>query len=201
VSRSKEPPGFSERLSAAALERTTHAVRYDPSYRKIPFPGGDVPDSIGVCADVIVRSYRALGIDLQKDVHDEMTAHFDAFPNRVRWGLTSPDPNIDHRRVPNLQVLFRRRGENLAVTGHAEDYLPADLVTWSVEGRPHIGIVVNRKRAGNNRFMIVHNIGRGEVLEDMLFRYPITGHFRYYGSLPQQVKGTNRIKQKLFPRQ
>lgn len=182
VPRSNEPPGFSKRLSEAALERTRHKVRYDPSYRRIPYPGGDVPDNIGVCTDVVIRSYRALGIDLQKDVHEEMIAHFDAFPNRWRWGMNSPDTNIDHRRVPNLQALFARKGENLAVTRRPADYIPGDLVTWDVYGRPHIGIIVNRKMRVTGHYMVVHNIGRGPVLEDMLFRYPITGHYRYYGS-------------------
>jgi hypothetical protein len=181
VPRAAEPAGFSKKLADAALERLTHRVRYDAAYLKIPYPGGDVPDNIGVCSDEVIRSYRKLGIDLQKDVHKEMVAHFDAFPTRQRWGLKSPDTNIDHRRVPNLQVLFSRKGVKLPITRKAKDYLPGDLVTWSVEGRPHIGIVVNRKHRGESRYMIVHNIGLGPVLEDMLFKYPITGHYRYYG--------------------
>ena len=181
VPRAGEPHGFSRQLSAAALQRTKHMVRYDPAYRKIPYPNGDVPADTGVCTDVVIRSYRVLGIDLQQDMHEEITRHFAAFPNRQRWGLTKPDPNIDHRRVPNLQVLFARRGQTLPVTEDPADYLPGDLVTWSVEGRPHIGIMVNRRRSGSDRYMVVHNIGLGPELEDMLFRYPITGHYRYYG--------------------
>jgi uncharacterized protein YijF (DUF1287 family) len=182
VPRKKEPKGFSLNLSKAALERTKHKVKYDPTYIEIDYPNGDVPPEIGVCTDVVIRSYRAIGIDLQKDIHEEMMHHFDEFPDRKRWGLTKPDSNIDHRRVPNLQVLFQRNGENLAVTSDSKDYIPGDLVTWSVQGRPHIGIVVNRKKGNSERFMIVHNIGQGPVLEDMLFKYPITGHYRYYGS-------------------
>lgn len=182
VPRFAEPAGFSKKLSDAALERLTHKVKYDPAYLKIAYPGGDVPENIGVCSDEVIRSYRALGIDLQKDVHEEMVAHFDAFPNRQRWGLNSTDTNIDHRRVPNLQVLFARKGTQLAVTKNPEHYLPGDIVTWKVFSRPHIGIVVNRKQADQNRYMIVHNIGEGPVLEDMLFNYPITGHYRYYGA-------------------
>ncbi len=182
VPRSQEPTNFSSALSEAALERTRHHVIYDPSYIRISYPGGDVPAEIGVCSDEIIRSYRALGIDLQKDVHEDMTAHFGLYPNSNRWRLSSPDPNIDHRRVPNLQVFFARKGENLAVTNKAEDYIPGDMVTWNVYGRPHIGIVVNRKHQFGERYMVVHNIGRGPVLEDMLFDYPITGHYRYYGS-------------------
>ncbi len=148
---------------------------------KIPYPGGDVPDNMGVCTDEVIRSYRALGIDLQRDVHEDMKVHFDLYPNSRRWGLSTPDPNIDHRRVPNLQVFFARKGDNLAVTNKPEDYIPGDLVTWDVDHRPHIGIVVNRKLRYGDRYLVVHNIGRGPVLEDMLFDYPITGHYRYYG--------------------
>lgn len=181
VPRSAEPPGFSAKLSAAALERTNHTIRYDPSYVKIDYPNGDVPPDTGVCTDVVIRSYRALGIDLQKEVYEDMKANFPVYPNKRRWGLNAPDPNIDHRRVPNLQVFFERKGENLAISSNPADYIAGDLVTWSVEGRPHIGIVVNRKITGGTRYLVVHNIGQGPLLEDMLFRYPITGHYRYYG--------------------
>lgn len=177
------PPSASlgERLAEAAIERTAHEVTYDGSYRSIPYPGGDVPDHVGVCTDVVIRAYRALGIDLQKDVHEEMTAHFEAFP--PRWGLARPDPNIDHRRVPNLQVLFERRGESLPVTADAGSYAVGDLVTWRVAGRlPHIGIVTGRRSTDGQRPLIVHNIGRGPELDDMLFVHPITGHYRYGGS-------------------
>lgn len=182
--RPGEPDGFVAALSAAALERTTHPVRYDGSYRTIPYPGGDVPADTGVCTDVVVRAYRTLGIDLQVDVHREMAADFDAFPRS--WGLEAPDPNIDHRRVPNLEVLFQRRGHALPVTGNADDYLPGDLVTWDVIGRPHIGIIVERRSRDGGRFLVVHNIGRGPRLEDMLFDHPITGHYRYYGGWIRQ---------------
>lgn len=179
VPRPNEPRGFSLALSEAALERTRHRIRYDPKYVSIPYPGGDVPPDTGVCTDVVIRAYRSLGVDLQKDVHLEMSRHFKAFP-RI-WGLKRPDTNIDHRRVPNLRTFFRRKGENLKITDNADDYLPGDLVTWSVDGRPHIGIVVNKKSSAADRYMIVHNIGRGTELEDMLFQYEITGHYRYYG--------------------
>ena len=184
--RAKEPNGFSLALSEAALERTRHQVRYDPKYVSIPYPGGDVPQDTGVCTDVVIRSYRALGVDLQLDVHLEMSMNFEAFPNR--WGLTRPDTNIDHRRVPNLQVLFERKGENLKITDDPRDYLPGDLVTWSVDGRPHIGIVVNKTIGSSKRPMIVHNIGQGPRLEDMLFKHKITGHYRYYGGFAPMKK-------------
>ncbi|MDJ0849854.1 MAG: DUF1287 domain-containing protein [Myxococcota bacterium] len=178
--REGEPEGFSERLARAARARTEHAVRYDGSYRSIPYPNGDVPGDVGVCTDVVIRAYRALGIDLQQEVHQEMTAHFEAFPKR--WGLSRPDPNIDHRRVPNLQTFFTRRGLVLPVTDRAADYVAGDLVTWLVSGSlPHIGIVVDRRSADGARPLVVHNIGRGPRLEDVLFTYPITGHYRYHG--------------------
>ncbi len=186
VPRAKEPNGFSLALSEVALERIQHQVRYDPKYISIPYPGGDVPADTGVCTDVVIRSYRALGVDLQLDVHLEMSKDFEAFPNR--WKLTQPDTNIDHRRVPNLQVLFKRKGENLKVTDNARDYLPGDLVTWSIDGRPHIGIVVNKTFGSSKRPMIVHNNGRGPRLEDMLFKYKITGHYRYYGGYATMKK-------------
>jgi len=179
--RDGEPEGFSKHLVHAAVERTNHRVTYDGSYRSISYPNGDVPGNIGVCTDLIIRAYRELGIDLQKDVHEEMKAHFQEFPNN--WNLSRPDPNIDHRRVPNLRTFFSRKGIVLSVTAKAEDYAAGDLVTWVVAGNlPHIGIVAERKSPDGKRPLIVHNIGRGPQVEDMLFSYPITGHYRYYGS-------------------
>ncbi len=146
----------------------------------IAYPGGDVPNNIGVCTDVLIRSYRALGIDLQRLVHEDMVAHFDLYPSRRIWGLTKPDRNIDHRRVPNLQRFFTRHGTNLAVTRHANDYKPGDIVTWMLPGNlPHIGIVTDKFNQPTGSPLIVHNIGKGPRLEDILFRYPITGHYRY----------------------
>ncbi len=131
------------------MERTRHTVVYDGSYYRIPYPGGDVPDNVGVCTDVVIRSYRALGIDLQELVHKDMTAHFDKYPSKRIWGLSRPDPNIDHRRVPNLQVFFERNGISLPVTGKAADYLPGDIVTWMLPGNlPHIGIVTGETGSG-----------------------------------------------------
>jgi uncharacterized protein YijF (DUF1287 family) len=129
---------------------------------------------------VVVRSYRALGIDLQKEVHEDMLARFDTYPKI--WGLKRTDSNIDHRRVPNLQTFFSHRGRVLNVSSHPEDYLPGDLVTWMLNGElPHIGIVVNRRSPDGKRPMVVHNIGAGPLLEDMLFNFPITGHYRFTG--------------------
>lgn len=171
---------FLENLSAAAIERTNHAVRYDPAYVRIPYPGGDVPADTGVCTDEVIRAYRALGVDLQKEVHEDMLKDFAAYPHG--WKVMQPDTNIDHRRVPNLRVFFGRKGVTLPVTTHAADYTPGDLVTWDLGGGvPHIGIVVDKKSPDGERYMTVHNIGRGPRLEDVLFDWKITGHYRYFG--------------------
>jgi uncharacterized protein YijF (DUF1287 family) len=139
-----------------------------------------VPADQGVCADVVVRSLRQLGIDLQRLVHQDMKAEFRAYP--TKWGLNAPDPNIDHRRVLNLETYFSRQGWSLPITRRAEDYRPGDLVTWTVPPNlPHIGIVSNRKNSDGSRYMIVHNIGYGPKLEDRLFDFPITGHYRFGG--------------------
>lgn len=167
---------FSNQLSEAAINRTTLNVRYDGSYYQLAYPNGDVPAHIGVCTDLVIRSYRQLGVDLQKLVHEDMRAAFTAYPSKRIWGLSKPDRNIDHRRVPNLQVFFERHGEKLAVTEQEQDYLAGDIVTWMLPGNlPHIGIVVEF----NNRPWIVHNIGAGPKLEDVLFDYRITGHYRF----------------------
>jgi uncharacterized protein YijF (DUF1287 family) len=171
---------FTRLLVAAAIERTHHAVHYVSSYVRIPYPGGDVPADTGVCTDEIIRSYRAVGVDLQKEVHEDMAYNFAAYPNR--WHRTKPDANIDHRRVPNLMVFFQRKGESLPITDHAEDYVPGDLVTWDLgRGVPHIGIVIDQKSLSSGRYEIVHNIGEGPKMEDVLFSWTITGHYRYYG--------------------
>ena len=169
-------------LIKAAKERTFHEVRYDGSYITISYPNGDVPSNIGVCTDVVIRSYRKVGIDLQKEVHEDISRNFNKYPSKRIWGLTKPDKNIDHRRVPNLQVLFERHGTILQVSNNPDDYLPGDLVTWMLPGNlPHIGIVIDEKSADRERPLIVHNIGAGPKINDMLFAYPITGHYRYTG--------------------
>jgi len=173
---------FTRKLVAAAIERTHHTVRYVSAYVRIPYPGGDVPADTGVCTDEIIRSYRAVGVDLQKGVHEDMVQNFTAYPNKRRWLLAHPDSNIDHRRVPNLMVFFQRKGESLPITTKAADYAPGDLVTWDLGGGvPHIGIVVDQKSRGTGRYMIVHNIGEGPKMEDVLFTWKITGHYRYFG--------------------
>jgi hypothetical protein len=172
---------FLDRLVEAAVERTTFQVRYDPAYVVIPYPGGDVPAETGVCTDEVIRSYRKVGVDLQKEVHEDMRRNFHLYPRT--WGLTRADSNIDHRRVPNLMVFFERHGALLPVTQVAADYRPGDVVTWDLGGGlTHIGIVVNVPSPSDPaRLQIVHNIGAGPQMEDVLFSWKITGHYRYAG--------------------
>jgi uncharacterized protein YijF (DUF1287 family) len=172
---------FLDGLSDAAVERTSHEVRYDPTYFRIPYPGGDVPAEVGVCTDEVIRSYRALGVDLQRLVHEDMDANFSAYPRK--WGLKRTDANIDHRRVPNLMVFFERQGAAQPVTEDARDYRPGDVVTWDLGGGlTHIGIVVAVPSASDERrLQIVHNIGAGPKMEDVLFNWKITGHYRFAG--------------------
>ena len=169
---------FHQRLADSALVLIEQNVRYDPSYFKLEYPNGDVPPDKGVCTDVVIRAYRKLGIDLQREVHEDMKAAFDRYPRN--WGLSRPDPNIDHRRVPNLMVFFARKGTELPITAEASDYRPGDIVCWDLGGGiMHIGIVSRERSADGLRPLIVHNIGAGQVLEDLLFKARIIGHFRY----------------------
>ncbi len=174
---------FVRRLLAAAQAQVTRGTTtYDGSYRRIPYPGGDVPVEIGVCTDVVIRAYRQVGIDLQVEVHEDMRRAFSAYPHL--WGLRATDTNIDHRRVPNLQTYLRRAGAALPVSQRGGDYRAGDLVTWMLPGNlPHIGIVTASRVPESGVPLIVHNIGRGPEIEDVLFVYPITGHYRY-GRLP-----------------
>jgi uncharacterized protein YijF (DUF1287 family) len=163
-------------LANAAASQVGKTVRYDPAYEKLAFPNGDVPVERGVCTDVVVRAFRELKVDLQLELNRDMVANFAAYP--TRWGLKHPDPNIDHRRVQNLQTYFTRRGKSVKVTKRPEDYWPGDLVTCDVDGRAHIMIVAATKTADGARYQIVHNIGEGTKVEDRLFEFPITGHYR-----------------------
>jgi len=165
-------------LSDGALELTEQNVIYDPSYFSIDYPNGDVPSNKGVCTDVVIRAYRKIGIDLQKEVHEDMKANFSVYPKN--WGLTSTDKNIDHRRVPNLMTYFKRQGAEKPISDNPEDYASGDVVCWNLGGgTTHIGIVVDKKSEDENRNLIVHNIGGGQVLADCLFSYTIIGHYRY----------------------
>jgi uncharacterized protein YijF (DUF1287 family) len=170
---------FSDRLAAAALAQLEHRVWYDPSYYRIPYPNGDVPDSVGVCTDVIVRAYRSVGVDLQKLVHEDVVSSLRGY------GITRADASIDHRRVPNLMKFFKRQGAALPVSGSAQDYRAGDVVAWQLApGLTHIGIVVWKPDSTAEAPLVVHNIGRymrGPDLEDCLFNWPVIGHYRYDG--------------------
>ena len=170
-------------MVAAADERIHHTVRYDPTYIRIPYPGGDVPASIGVCTDEVIRAYRAVGIDLQREVHEDMLAHRSEYPHKWASPTSKTDTNIDHRRVPNLMVFFTRHGKVLPLTNNPQDYRPGDLVTWNLgSGITHIGIVVDQKSPVSGRNLLVHNIGAGPQMEDVLFSWKIIGHYRYSGT-------------------
>lgn len=176
------PQGASPKLKlllASAIEQTKVTTGYDPAYVSIEYPGGDVPLETGVCSDVLVRAFRHAGIDLQKEVHEDMRASFGAYPRR--WGLSKPDTNIDHRRVLNLMTFFERKGKALTLTTERKDYLPGDLVAWDLGGGiPHIGIVSSLTTESDKHFLIIHNIGAGARAEDVLFKWKITGHYRYF---------------------
>lgn len=162
-----------------AVEQIGKTTSYDASYQKIEYPNGDVPIETGVCSDVIVRAFRKGGIDLQKDVHEDMKDNFSTYP--TRWGLKGTDANIDHRRVPNLMTYFTRQGKLLSTGGSSEDFLPGDIVTWDLGGGvDHVGMVVNVWYKPEQRYLIVHNIGAGTRMEDVLFAWKITGHYRYF---------------------
>lgn len=169
---------FYERLADSAYTLTFDRVIYDAQYYVIPYPNGDIPAGRGVCTDVVIRSYRKMGIDLQKEVHEDMKVNFGLYPKN--WGLKKPDKNIDHRRVPNLMKFFSRKGSELAITKVASDYAPGDIVCWNLGGgTTHIGVISNIQNKAKTRFKLVHNIGRGQVLEDCLFDFTIIGHYRY----------------------
>lgn len=166
------------RAIESALEQTKYTFYYDNSYSSIPYPNGDVPKDRGVCSDVIVRSFRNAGVDLQQQVHEDMAHNFSAYPKI--WGLKKTDANIDHRRVANLMTFFTRRNKMLPITKNAQDYLPGDVVAWRLDnGLYHIGMVIDRT-AADNRYAVVHNIGSGAKVEDVLFAWRIIGHYRFF---------------------
>lgn len=169
---------FFDSLVIATNGIVNDQIVYDPSYFSIDYPNGDIPAGLGVCTDVVIRAYRAVGIDLQKEVHEDMKANFNSYPKK--WGHRTTDKNIDHRRVPNLMTYFKRKGAEKAITLNPQDYYPGDIVCWDLGGGiTHIGIVVESKSNDGLRNMIVHNIGQGQVKEDVLFSYKIIGHYRY----------------------
>jgi len=168
-----------KQLVESAIDQTRVTTGYDPSYVGIDYPGGDVPLETGVCSDVVVRAFRKAGIDLQKEIHDDMARAWSVYPKK--WGASRPDSNIDHRRVLNLMTYFDRQGKTLPVTTDRDDYLPGDIVTWDLSsGIEHIGIVVNTWSDVGRGYLIVHNIGAGACSEDVLLNWKITGHYRYF---------------------
>lgn len=180
ISSIENPNSFAEKLSNAAIQIIDKDVVYTPDYVKLKYPNGDVPSKTGVCTDLIIRAYRKLNIDLQKEVHEDMVANFTKYPNLKKWGLKTTDKNIDHRRVPNLEVFFGRKGKTLSITQNANNYKTGEIVTWMIHDKlPHIGIVTHLKSKDGKRNLIVHNVGNGQVLEDCLFSYTIVGHFQY----------------------
>jgi uncharacterized protein YijF (DUF1287 family) len=181
---------FFLKLSDAAVERTKHKVRYDPAYVVIPYPGGDVPSDMGVCSDEVVRAYRMVGIDIQKEVHEDMSKAFGKYPKM--WRNLSPDSNIDHRRVPNLMTFFSRKGVSLPLSSDPDDYSPGDIVAWRLNnGLLHIGIVVEPTTSDGKRHLVVHNIGRGPMMEDALFIGKVIGHFQYGQRSPERARRTS----------
>ncbi len=180
ISSIENPNSFAEKLSNAAIQIIDKDVVYTPDYVKLKYPNGDVPSKTGVCTDLIIRAYRKLNIDLQKEVHEDMVANFTKYPNLKKWGLKTTDKNIDHRRVPNLEVFFGRKGKTLSITQNANNYKTGEIVTWMIHDKlPHIGIITHLKSKDGKRNLIVHNVGNGQVLEDCLFSYTIVGHFQY----------------------
>lgn len=163
----------------SAIEQTQQTIQYDPSYTKLKYPNGDVPIERGVCTDVIVRAFRSAGIDLQKEIHEDMSLHFTAYP--AKWGARKPDSNIDHRRVPNLMTLFDRRSKSVPITRNPSDYIPGDVVAWELDNKLlHIGLVSDVVANGTPNYLIVHNIGDGARIEDVLMAWKIIGHYRMW---------------------
>jgi uncharacterized protein len=168
-----------------AIWQTTVTKYYDPFYVKIGYPNGDVSIDRGVCTDVIVRAFRQVDIDFQKLIHEDMVKNFKAYPKN--WKLTKPDENIDHRRVQNIQKYLERTNRSLPVTNNDTDYVPGDIVTWTIPGNlEHIGLVSNIPVEGTRRFGIIHNIGEGARLEDVLFMFKISGHYRYFKKIKRK---------------
>jgi uncharacterized protein len=169
-----------KKVLESAVEQTTLTKNYDPAYVVLPYPNGDVPIEKGVCTDVVIRGFRRAGVDLQREVHEDMAANFSLYPKK--WGLKTADSNIDHRRVPNLQTFFTRKGKSLPITDKAADYKPGDVVAWDLDGKglTHIGLISNIWSESSKRYLIIHNIGGGAQAEDRLFDWKVIGHYRYF---------------------
>mgnify|MGYP001206919672 FL=1 len=173
--------GIQKDFVLAAIDRTKKDIEYNPAYFSIEYPNGDIPEMYGVCTDVVIRSYRKINIDLQKLIHEDIVAKYNDYPLKNNWNQNNADSNIDHRRVPNLEVFFSKYGESLSISNDPNDYHPGDIVTWDLSGSSpwHIGIVSNKISSTSNNPLIIHNIGSGPVESDMIFAYPIRGHYRY----------------------
>lgn len=183
-----KPPEHIAKLINSVYEQTRITLAYDPAYVKLAYPNGDVDKTTGVCTDVVIRAFRAQGIDLQKQVHEDMRKAFKTYPKN--WGLRSPDTNIDHRRVPNLMTYFDRQGKSLKVTEQPDHYQSGDLVVWELpSGQEHIGIVLAERSSDELRPLIGHNVGAGAKVEDVLLAWPIKGHYRYFE--PKLADNTN----------
>jgi uncharacterized protein YijF (DUF1287 family) len=168
-----------KQLIEAAAEQSKVTTGYDPSWVKIDYPGGDVPANSGVCSDVVVRAFRKTGIDLQKEVHEDMTRAWSEYPRR--WGANRTDTSIDHRRVLNLMSYFDRQNKSLPITNDRADYLPGDVIAWQLsDGVEHIGILTNYRTQPEQHYLVVHNIGAGARIEDVLLAWKIIGHYRYF---------------------
>jgi len=167
-------------LLESAREQLKVTTHYSPDYFRLSYPNGDPPQETGACVDVVVRAFRKAGVDLQKEVHEDMAANFALYPQK--WGLSTTDTNIDHRRVPNLQMFFTRKGKALPISSDPETYKPGDVVSWDIDGKgmTHIGLVSNKWNDDKKRYLIIHNIGGGVAEEDHLFSWKITGHYRYF---------------------
>jgi len=168
-----------KQMLEGAIAQAGVTTGYSPAYVALDYPGGDVPENTGVCSDVVVRAFRKAGTDLQKEIHEDMTAARTAYSNK--WGANKPDRNIDHRRVLNLMTYFKRQGKSLPLSSSATDYQPGDVVAWELtSGIDHIGIVTNMLSDSEDRYLIVHNIGAGTRIEDVLFAWTIKGHYRVF---------------------
>lgn len=173
------------RVVQSARQQTEYTHHYDPAYVVLDYPNGDVPRDRGVCTDVVIRAFRAAGVDLQKEIHEDMATHFAVYPKQ--WGLSRPDPNIDHRRVPNMMTFFTRHKAELPSTTAPKSYLPGDVVVWRLDnGRLHVGVVTTTIANNKREYLVAHNIGSGVHEEDVLFRWTIIGHYRYFRDSTQQ---------------
>ena len=174
---SSDTAGFFSRLADSAASLMNNNVAYDPGYYQLSYPNGDVPSNKGACCDVIVRAYRKMGIDLQKEVHEDMSKNFKQYPQK--WGELTTNKSIDNRRVPNLMRFFERQNAMLPITQNGTDYKPGDVIFWELSNQPHVGMVVKQKSMDGSHNLIIHLIGSGQAIADRLFVYKIIGHARY----------------------